>query len=88
MQPLVSFDGLTVAFNGVKVLDGISLSVGRGEAVGLVGESGSGKSVTWLAALGLLPKTAAVSGSVKLEGTEFSARRLPPWTGCAAAASR
>ena len=37
MQPLVSLDGLTVAFNGVKVLDGISLSVGRGEAVGLVG---------------------------------------------------
>ena len=71
MQPLVSLDGLTVAFNGVKVLDGISLSVGRGEAVGLVGESGSGKSVTWLAALGLLPKTAAVSGSVKLEGTEI-----------------
>ena len=53
------------------MLDGISLSVGRGEAVGLVGESGSGKSVTWLAALGLLPKTAAVSGSVKLEGTEI-----------------
>ena len=71
MQPLVSLDDLTVAFNGVRVLDGISLSVGRGEAVGLVGESGSGKSVTWLAALGLLPKTAAVSGSVKLEGTEI-----------------
>ena len=84
MQPLVSLDGLTVAFNGVKVLDGISLSVGRGEPRRLNSETGSGKSVTWLAALGLLPKTAAVSGSVP----KFSARRLPPWTGCAAAASR
>lgn len=71
MQPLVSLDSLTVAFNGVKVLDGVSLTIGRGEAVGLVGESGSGKSVTWLAALGLLPQTASVSGSVKLEGAEI-----------------
>ena len=54
------------------MLDGIDLSVGRGEAVGLVGESGSGKSVTWLAALGLLPRRrAVVSGSVKLDGTDI-----------------
>src|SRR3954463_3216343 len=71
MQPLVSLDGLTVAFNGVKVLDGISLSVGRGEALGLVGESGSGKSVTWLATLGLLPKAASVGGRVRLEGADL-----------------
>lgn len=70
-QPLVSLDGLTVAFGGAKVVEGVSLQVQRGEAVGIVGESGSGKSVTWLAALGLLPKTAAVGGSVKLEGTEL-----------------
>jgi peptide/nickel transport system ATP-binding protein len=70
-QPLVSLDGLTVAFNGVRVVAGVSLRVKRGEAVGIVGESGSGKSVTWLAALGLLPKTAAIGGSVKLDGTEL-----------------
>lgn len=68
---LVELRGLTVAFDGVQVLHGIDLDVGRGEALGLVGESGCGKSVTWLAALGLLPGKAAVSGSVKLEGQEL-----------------
>jgi peptide/nickel transport system ATP-binding protein len=70
-QPLVSIDGLTVGFDGAKVVDSVSLQVRRGEAIGIVGESGSGKSVTWLAALGLLPNTATVDGSVKLEGIEL-----------------
>ncbi|HHV69413.1 ABC transporter ATP-binding protein [Brucella intermedia] len=71
MMPLVEISNLHVAFDGVPVLHGIDLSIERGEAVGLVGESGCGKSVTWLAALGLLPKKASISGSVLLEGTEL-----------------
>ncbi len=70
-SPLVAIRDLAVAFDGVKVLHGIDLIVERGEAVGLVGESGCGKSVTWLAALGLLPKKADVTGSVTLEGREL-----------------
>ncbi|MBR0747673.1 ABC transporter ATP-binding protein [Bradyrhizobium japonicum] len=69
--PLVSIQGLNVAFNGVAVLRGVDLALQKGEAVGLVGESGSGKSVTWLAALGLLPRHAKVSGSVRLDGREI-----------------
>ena len=68
---LVRIEGLSVAFNGVPVLRGVDLSLGTGEALGLVGESGSGKSVTWLAALGLLPRQARVSGSVRLDGREI-----------------
>ncbi|MDH6263650.1 ABC transporter ATP-binding protein [Bradyrhizobium sp. BR13661] len=71
MAPLVSIQGLSVAFNGVPVLRGVDLALGKGEALGLVGESGSGKSVTWLAALGLLPRHAKVSGSVRLDGREL-----------------
>ncbi|UXN57531.1 ATP-binding cassette domain-containing protein [Phyllobacterium zundukense] len=63
-QPLLAIECLTVDFSGVRVLRGIDLSLSRGESLGIVGESGSGKSVTWLAALGLLPRTAIVSGSV------------------------
>jgi peptide/nickel transport system ATP-binding protein len=71
VSPLVSIEGLSVAFNGVPVLRGVDLALGKGEALGLVGESGSGKSVTWLAALGLLPRHARVSGSVRLDGREL-----------------
>ena len=71
MAPLVSIQGLSVAFNGVPVLRGVDLALGKGEALGLVGESGSGKSVTWLAALGLLPRHAEVTGSVRLDGFEL-----------------
>lgn len=68
---LVSIRDLKVSFDGVQVLHGINLEIGEGEAVGLVGESGCGKSVTWLAALGLLPLKATVSGSVKFAGQEL-----------------
>jgi peptide/nickel transport system ATP-binding protein len=49
---------------------GISFSLGRGETLGIVGESGSGKSVTALAIMGLLPKTAKVSGEIMFSGTD------------------
>ena len=71
MAPLVSIENLTVTFDAVTVLHGIDLQVERGEALGLVGESGSGKSVTWLAALGLLPTATSVGGRVRLEGADI-----------------
>jgi peptide/nickel transport system ATP-binding protein len=67
-EPLVAIRGLTVAFDGQPALRGIDLTIGPGESLGLVGESGCGKSVTWLAALGLLPGKARVQGSVRLHG--------------------
>lgn len=71
---LVELRDLKVAFDGTNVLHGIDLDVAPGEALGLVGESGCGKSVTWLAALGLLPGKATVTGSVKVEGSELLGR--------------
>jgi peptide/nickel transport system ATP-binding protein len=69
--PLVELRGLSVAFDGQAALRGVDLAVAPGEAVGVVGESGCGKSVTWLAALGLLPARAEVGGSVRLGGQEI-----------------
>jgi peptide/nickel transport system ATP-binding protein len=74
--PLIALSRLTVSFDGVTVLHGVDLSVGKGEALGLVGESGSGKSVTWLAALGLLPGKARVTGSARLGGLELVGAKM------------
>ncbi len=71
MAGLVSIRNLRVRFDGNEALRGVDFDVARGEAVGLVGESGCGKSVTWLAALGLLPGKATITGSVMLDGHEL-----------------
>ncbi|TCZ53880.1 ABC transporter ATP-binding protein [Roseicella aquatilis] len=71
MARLVEIRNLAVTFDGQPALRGVDLDIAPGEAVGLVGESGCGKSVTWLAALGLLPAKARVTGSVRLGGAEL-----------------
>jgi peptide/nickel transport system ATP-binding protein len=55
----------------VDAVRGLSYQVRRGEALGIVGESGSGKSVSSLAVMGLLPRTATVRGSVRILGQEL-----------------
>ena len=55
----------------VQAVRGVDLDLAPGEILGVVGESGSGKSVTFLGMLGLLPKSAKVTGSAKIEDTEL-----------------
>lgn len=62
---------LVIEIAGRRVVDGVSFAVADGARVGIIGESGSGKSLTALAALGLLPDGATVSGSIRWNGREL-----------------
>ncbi|AZS35716.1 Glutathione import ATP-binding protein GsiA [Microbacterium lemovicicum] len=56
--------------HGHVAVDGVSLSIARGETLGLVGESGCGKSSLSKTLVGLLP---AASGSIELRGSDVTA---------------
>jgi peptide/nickel transport system permease protein len=76
---LLRVDNLSVSFpfghDRVRVVDEVSLHVGRGEVVGLVGESGSGKTLTALALAGLVPYPAVwAADRLDLDGTDLLTR--------------
>ncbi len=53
----------------VRAVDGVSLSLQRGEILGIVGESGCGKSVTMLSILRLIASPGRIaSGEILFEG--------------------
>jgi peptide/nickel transport system ATP-binding protein len=68
---LLSVEDLTIEAGGRRpILREVSLTVGKGEIVGLVGESGSGKSTIARAVLRLLPSRSKISGRVLVGGED------------------
>ena len=72
---MLNIENLKVALDAdaglVKAIDGLTLSIRRGETFALVGESGCGKSMTALALMRLLPDNGDVThGRVRLEGQD------------------
>ncbi|MFI6698644.1 dipeptide/oligopeptide/nickel ABC transporter permease/ATP-binding protein [Streptomyces sp. NPDC050509] len=75
---LLTVAGLRVSYGEKTVVDGVDLTVNRGEVLGLVGESGSGKSQTAFSVLGLLPDEARVTADrLVFDGEELLTLGIP-----------
>ena len=85
-ETLLQIEGLETAFGRegrgpvARAVRGVSLSVGRGETLGIVGESGSGKSVTALSILRLISEPGRITGGeIVFDGEDlltFSERQM------------
>ncbi len=74
---LLQINGLKTHFftrnKVVKAVDGVDLTIKKGETLGVVGESGSGKSITAMSIMGLIPQPPGkiVAGSILFEGEDL-----------------
>ena len=68
-QAAVELAGVTKRFGGIVAVDGLTITVERGEILGLLGPNGSGKTTTLNMILGLLSPT---SGSIQVLGKDMS----------------
>lgn len=81
-EPLLRIEDLRVDITSrertVHALDGVSLELAPGEALGIVGESGCGKTMTALSVLGLLPPGGeVVGGRVLFDGRDLATAAAP-----------
>ena len=75
-RPLLDVRGLSIEIDTRRgpatIVDGINLTVGKGETLGVVGESGCGKSLTMLSLVRLLPNKIRVkAGTAEFDGRDL-----------------
>ncbi|MFQ5565309.1 MAG: ABC transporter ATP-binding protein [Paracoccaceae bacterium] len=67
---MLEVTGLTCGYGDITAVDGLSISLGKGEIFGLIGANGAGKTTTIMALAGLIPVR---SGSIMLDGRDIAA---------------
>ena len=75
-KTLIEVRGLEVEYGRVRAVDGIDLTIGTGEILGLAGESGCGKSTVANAIMQILrPPARIVGGNIRFQGEELTGKR-------------
>lgn len=72
-EPILTLSDVTVAFDALKAVDGVSLTVPRGQRRAIIGPNGAGKTTLFNAIAGAHPPT---SGKITFNGHDVS--KLPP----------
>jgi branched-chain amino acid transport system ATP-binding protein len=68
-KPIIAVTDLTAGYGGLRVLHGISLTVAKGEVVGILGANGAGKTTLLRAMAGIIKST---GGTIELNGRDMS----------------
>lgn len=75
-EKLLEIADMSISFRSddgwVRAVQGVNLAIAPKETIGLVGESGCGKSITSLAVMGLLPKSAQVGGRITFDNRDLA----------------
>jgi branched-chain amino acid transport system ATP-binding protein len=72
-EPILTLTDAVVAFDALRAVDGVSLSVPRGQRRAIIGPNGAGKTTLFNAIAGMVPPT---SGRIMFDGHEIT--KLPP----------
>src|SRR5260370_30907136 len=72
-EPILTLTDAVVAFDALRAVDGVSLSVPRGQRRAIIGPNGAGKTTLFNAIAGVVPPT---SGRIMFDGHDIT--KLPP----------
>ena len=72
-EPILTLTDVVVAFDALRAVDGVSLTVPRGQRRAIIGPNGAGKTTLFNAIAGAVPPT---SGKILFDGHDVT--RLPP----------
>ena len=73
-EPILEVNGLAMHFGGVKALDDVSLTVHRGDVLGIIGPNGSGKTTLINCITGFLKPT---RGTITFHGRNITGKKPP-----------